>query len=185
MRILAPLLCALMCAVPAKADTYWFAEPPAASAENPVLDCIRGVLLSEDADHYVLRVVGGEMTVAKKRVVRIDKDDLTVEAIAKMEADAAAALAKANEERQILQDVERNRRNVFVADAAARRQGQVEPPMPVAQPPVAPFDPVVGVARVGALKQQMVLAATMRFRQAVTAGERAEARRLMRVTRRS
>ncbi|MFN9706494.1 MAG: hypothetical protein ACK595_16965, partial [Planctomycetota bacterium] len=60
MRILAPLLCALTCAVPAKADTYWFAEPPAASAENPVLDCIRGVLLSEDADHYVLRVFGGE-----------------------------------------------------------------------------------------------------------------------------
>ena len=97
MRILAPLLCALTCAVPAKADTYWFAEPPAATEENPVFDCIRGVLLSEDADNYVLRVVGGELTVAKKRVVRVDKDDLTVEAIAKMEADAAAALAKANE----------------------------------------------------------------------------------------
>jgi|688.fasta_scaffold634602_1 hypothetical protein len=185
MRILAPLLCALACAVPAKADTYWFAEPPAASAENPVLDCIRGVLLSEDDDNYVLRVVGGEMTVAKKRVVRVDKDDFTVEAIAKMEADAAAALAKANDERLLTQDVERTRRNVLVADAAARRLVAVEPLAPVAQPPVAPFDPVVGVARVGPLKQQMVLAATMRVRQAVTSQEKTEALRLLRVTRRS
>ena len=184
MRILAPLLCALTCAVPAKADTYWFAEPPTATEENPVLDCIRGVLLSEDADNYVLRVVGGELTVAKKRVVRVDKDDLTVEAITKMEADAAAALAKANEERELVQQVERTRRDVSidvaVADAAARRDGPVAPPAP-AQTPVAPFDPVLGTIRfAGVSKTQLVREATLRFRQTRTAADR----RLMREVRR-
>jgi hypothetical protein len=180
MRILAPLLCALTCAVPAKADTYWFAEPPAATEENPVLDCIRGVLLSEDADNYVLRVVGGELTVAKKRVVRVDKDDLTVEAIAKMEADAAAALAKANEERELSQQIARTTLDVAVADAAARRDGPVAPPAP-AQAPVAPFDPVLGAIRfAGVSKAQLIREATLRFRQTRSAADR----RLMREVRR-
>jgi len=180
MRILAPLLCALTCAVPAKADTYWFAEPPAATEENPVFDCIRGVLLSEDADNYVLRVVGGELTVAKKRVVRVDKDDLTVEALAKMEAEAAAALAKANVERELSQQVERTRLDVAVADAAARRDGPVAQPAP-AQTPVAPFDPVLGAIRfAGVSKTQLVREATLRFRQTRSAADR----RLMREVRR-
>lgn len=183
MRILATLLCALTCAVPAKADTYWFSEPPAASEENAVLDCVRGVLLSEDAENYVLRVVGGEMTVAKKRVVRIDKDDLTVDAIAKTEADAAAALAKANEERALAQQVERARRDVQVADAAARKlaDGGAPAPAPAAQGPAAPFDPVIGALRFGGVsKTQLVREATLRFRMTRNADDR----RLMREIRR-
>lgn len=181
MRILATLLCALTCAVPAKADTYWFSEPPTANEENPVLDCVRGVLLSEDAENYVLRVVGGEMTVAKKRVVRIDKDDLTADAIGKMEADAAAALAKANEERALTQQVERARRDVQVADAAARKLADGGAPAPVAQPPVAPFDPVLGMLRFGGVsKSQIVREATLRFRMTRNTDDR----RLMREVRR-
>lgn len=181
MRTLAILLCALTCAVPAKADTYWFSEPPAAGAENPVLDCVRGVLLSEDADNFVLRVVGGEMTVAKKLVVRIDKDDLTVEAISKTEADAAAALAKANEERELAQQVERARRDVQAADAAMRGPVGVSMPMPAAQAPTAPYDPVLGVLRFGGLsKTQLIREATLRFRMT----RKADDRRLMREVRR-
>lgn len=184
MRFLAVTLCALCCAVPAKADTFWFAEPssqPDAEA-NAVRDCVRGVLLAEDATHYTVRVVGGELTLAKKSVVRVEKDDLTVEAIAKMEADAAAALAAANSDRQTVQQAAVLRRGIAVAEAAAKRDAAAEA-APVAAPVPAPapaFDPVLGIARTTGSKQQLVREATLAFR---ATGDR-DLRRLVRELRR-
>lgn len=185
MRLLAAVVCALCCAVPAKADTFWFAEPSSqAEAEaNAVRDCVRGALLSEDADHYVVRVVGGEITLAKKSVVRVEKDDLTVEAIAKMEADAAEALAQADAERRMRQSAATARRDVAAAEASIGRAEAVEDraSAPASAPLPAPgFDPVLRAMRTNATKQQLVREATLAFAQT---GDR-DLRRLMRQLRR-
>lgn len=166
MRSLA-VLCALFAALPAKADTFWFAEPSSTpeAADNAVRDCVRGVLLSEDKDAYVVRVVGGELTIAKASVVRVEKDDLTVEAIAKAEADAKADLAAADAERAQRQAESKLVRDVAVAEAAARKA----PAAPSAQdrgsaaPAAGAFDPVAGFGRAGMGKRDLLREATMAY----------------------
>jgi hypothetical protein len=185
MRLLAVVVCALCCAVPAKADTFWFAEPSSqAEAEgNAVRDCVRGALLSEDADHYVVRVVGGEITLAKKSVVRVEKDDLTVDAIAKMEADAAEALAQADAERRMRQANARARRDVAAAEASVSRAEPAKDRADSAASPMLPapgFDPVLRAMRMNGSKQQLVREATLAFERT---GDR-DLLRLMRQLRR-
>ncbi|MFY9343103.1 MAG: hypothetical protein WAT39_11470 [Planctomycetota bacterium] len=146
MRILPLSVCALLFALPAKADKFWLSDPAgaknAAAGSSP--DVIEGVLLAEDADGYHIRVVGGELVLAKKSVFKVEKDGLTVDAIAKAEKAAAETLALANKERQLKQAVAKKEREVQVAEATARKGG-AKPVEASAKKATAPagFDPVI------------------------------------------
>lgn len=149
MRFLPLTACALLFALPAKADKFWLSDPDAqkngAAASSP--DVIEGVLLAEDADSYHIRVVGGEVVLAKKRVFKVEKDGLTIDAIVKAEKDSAEALALANKERELHQEIARKEREIRAVEAAARK-GAAQPaaaPQPEVTAP-AEFDPVLGVA---------------------------------------
>lgn len=150
MRFLPLTACALLFALPAKADKFWLSDPAAQkNAEATSPDILEGVLLAEDADGYHIRVVGGELVLAKKLVFKIEKDDLTVEAIVKAEKDAAEALALANKERELQQQIARKEREIRAAEATARKGGgkAAEASLadaPQAAPPV--FDPVLGTS---------------------------------------
>ena len=159
MRFLPLSVCALLFALPAKADKYWLSDPAgeknAAAGSSP--NVIEGVLLAEDKDGYHLRIVGGEMLLLKKSVFKVEKDDLTLAAIVKAEQDLADKQAAANREREQEQTASRKLRDIQVLEASMRRsrgdvidaQAQVSAPVP--QPY---FDPVVGVARGGLGPQQ-------------------------------
>lgn len=147
MRILFPLCVVAFLAAPAKADKFWFSAPDKQSVEGSLPDMIEGVLLDEDAVNFHVRVVGGEVVIAKKRVVKREADELTVEAIAaaekRMHDEAAVASARRAETR--------TQRDVKVAEASASRSGARATPAPapaaVRAPAAAPeFDPVLGIA---------------------------------------
>lgn len=150
MRILLPLCVGALFAAPAKADKFWFSDPSQQTVEGAAPDMLEGVLLEEDAVSYHVRVVGGEVVIGKQRVFRIEKDGLTVEAIAAAEKDLQAK-AKPELERQALArataraerraaEASARRTDVRAADASAPTAGQVRIPVE------ASFDPVVGVA---------------------------------------
>lgn len=71
---------------------------------------IDGVIVSEDEDNYNLRVVGGELVLAKSAVVEIERNSLDVAAIERMEQEQADALAAAESSRQELRAVEASAR---------------------------------------------------------------------------
>lgn len=147
MRFLPLTACALLFALPAKADKFWLSDPAAQqnapASSSP--DLLEGVLLGEEGDSYRIRVVGGELLLAKKAVFKVEKDGLTVEAIAKAEKDAAETLALANRERELQQQIARKERDVKAAEAAARKRDvkPAEASLRAADEPVA-FDPVLG-----------------------------------------
>lgn len=146
MRTLPLIACALLFAVPAKADKFWLSDPAAQkdAAAGSTPDVIEGVLLAEDADGYHLRIVGGELVLPKKAVFKIEKDGLTVDAIVKVEKDAAAVLATADRERQLLQEVARKEREIRVAEASARRGSARPAEASAPRRDAAPaYDPVV------------------------------------------
>jgi len=149
MRILLFPLAALLFTVPAKADKFWFSDPAAnRAAEGSLPDMIAGVLLGEDADVYRIRTVGGELVLAKKSVVRVEKDGLTVEAIERAEKEAADALAAANRERELRQQIGKKEREIRAAEAATKKGAgkPVEASAPATvEPPT--FDPVLGVGK--------------------------------------
>src|SRR5678816_1351488 len=136
---------------PAKADKFWFSDPAAQkdAVENSSPDYIQGVLLSEDADGYHIRVAGGELVLAKKLVFKVEKDDMTVDAIVKAEKASAEAQALANKERELQQQIARKERELKAAEASAHKGGAkaVDASLQTAPAPApAPFDPVLGVA---------------------------------------
>ncbi|MBL8754122.1 MAG: hypothetical protein JNK15_12550 [Planctomycetes bacterium] len=141
MRILPPLVCALVFALPAKADKFWLSDPAAqknaAAGSSP--EVIEGVLLAEDADNYHVRVVGGELVLAKKSVFKVEKDGLKLDTIVKAEKDAAEALALANQERALQQQVAKKEREVRAAEASMRKSDKVAG----AKAADADFDPVL------------------------------------------
>lgn len=149
MRFLPLSACALLFALPAKADKFWLSDPAAQknapASSSP--DLIHGVLLAEDADGYHIRVVGGEVVLPKQLVFKVEKDDLTIDAITKSEKDSAEALAAANKERQLQQKVAREERQLKAAEAAAKKSdakpAEASAPKTVA---VATFDPTLGIA---------------------------------------
>lgn len=146
MRTLPLIACALLFAVPAKADKFWLSDPAAqkdaAAGSSP--DVLEGVLLAEDADGYHIRIVGGELVLPKKAVFKIEKDGLTVDAIVKAEKDAAAALLTADRERQLLQEVARKEREIKVAEASAQRGAARPAEASAPRRDAAPaYDPVV------------------------------------------
>jgi len=150
MRFLPLTACALLFALPAKADKFWLAETskaPANQASSP--NFVEGVLMEETDGMYVLRVVGGEMRLPKASVSKVEKDELTIGAIENAEKAAAEKLAQQNRERELEQSAARKAREIQVLEASVRRGGKaadaVVAPADVPQQPV--FDPVVGVAR--------------------------------------
>lgn len=78
-----PLLLTVLAALHApnaNPDTFWVLAQKGADAQP-----IRGALIAEDATHYHVRVEGGELWLEKATVQRVEKDDLTVEAIQQKE----------------------------------------------------------------------------------------------------
>ncbi len=123
------------------ADRFHLTSQQEASraAEGSSPDAIEGVLLGEEDGMYRLRVVGGEMWLAKSAVQRIEKDALTVadiEAREKLQADAAAKADGANAGTPV--------------DAAARKGDRatadaiVPAPASIPAPTRSRFDPVLG-----------------------------------------
>lgn len=150
MRFLPLTACALLFALPAKADKFWLAESsntPANQASTP--NFVEGVLLEEADGMYVLRVVGGELRLPKASVSKVEKDGLTIGAIEQAEKAAAEKLALQNRERELEQGAAKKAREIQALEASARRSNKpadvVVVPADAPQAPV--FDPVVGVAR--------------------------------------
>jgi hypothetical protein len=165
MRILPLSICALVFALPAKADKFWLTDPAAQKTASPGSspEVVDGVLIAEDADNYHVRVAGGEMVLPKKAVFKIEKDDLTIETIVKGEKESAEKLALANRERVLKQQIAQKERDVRVAEASAKRSAKaVEASSSKSEPvvPVAGFDPVIGRATVssGDMVRQALLA---------------------------
>lgn len=151
MRFLPLTACALLFALPAKADKFWLAETsntPANQASTP--NFVEGVLMEETDGMYVLRVVGGEMRLPKSSVSKVEKDGLTIGAIEQAEKAAAEKLALQNRERELEQSAAKKAREIQVLEASARRSAKpadaVVAPAPDV-PPAPVFDPVIGVAR--------------------------------------
>ena len=152
MRYLPLIAGVLLICAPAKADKFWLSDPEAeqnaAAGSSPNL--IEGVLLSEDADGYHVRVEGGEVVLPKKSVFKIENDKLSVDAIAEAEADSKEAGELANEERRLVQATQRAEREVRFAEASARRSSQAveadTTSLQVEPVAVTGYDPVIGVA---------------------------------------
>lgn len=150
MRTLPLIACALLFALPAKADKFWLTDPDAAknAAPGSSPEFVAGVLLAEDGDAYHIRVVGGELILAKKSVFKIEKDGLSLDAIVKAEKDGAEALALRNRERLLKQQIAKKEREVQVAEASAKK-GAAKPAAQASakgEAAAAGFDPVVGRA---------------------------------------
>lgn len=148
MRYFPVTLCALLFAVPAKADKFWLADPAsqknAAAGSSP--DYVEGVLLAESDEGYHVRVVGGELVLPKKSVFRIEKDGLSIDAILKAERDAAAGREAAEKERRLAQAAARASREAKAVEASASRAAPVAAEVAPAIEAAPVFDPVIGVA---------------------------------------
>ncbi|MBK8975329.1 MAG: hypothetical protein IPM29_05345 [Planctomycetes bacterium] len=151
--VLLPALCAALCASAAHADRFHLG--PADRAEQMTAgepDIVEGVLLREEDGRYVIRVVGGEIQIAKALVREIERDDLTVEEIERREQAARGSLAEANaerESRQALAQAERMERirEVRAAEASARRTAAQPAEASVPPLPRQAYDPVLGIVR--------------------------------------
>lgn len=114
-RIVVPSLLLAVLAPSLRADKFYFAsdEDQEKTVGNAAKESfVEGVLLKEDKDSYTIRIMGGEMVVAKAMVVKIERDGLTV---AQLEAAEAAR-------KDELAQQETNRRQLQAAAAAARRE---------------------------------------------------------------
>ena len=115
-------LFATVFAPPAKADKFHFGpqDETAKTEGNAVGRVVQGVLIKQDKDTYTIRIVGGEITVAKSMVTKIEKDGLTAKMIETME----------NNQKDQLTQQNTNRRQVQAAEASARKAAA----KPAAQP---------------------------------------------------
>jgi len=166
MRILPFVLGMLLLQVPAKADKFWLSDPEnhKQSAEGSSPAVVVGVLIAESDEGYHVRIVGGEVILPKASVFKIEKDDLSVEAIVKAETDQAKQREAADKDRAMAQAAEKRSRDVKAAEASAKKADAA--PIPAAQPAVpsaaeaaaraadAGFDPVLGVDRSPAAMNQ-------------------------------
>ena len=151
MRYLPLIAGVLLICAPAKADKFWLTDPKteknAAAGSSPNLN--EGVLVAEDDDSYHVRINGGEVLLPKSSVFKVEKDDLTLDAIVKAEADSQKAGEQANEERRATQATQKRQRDVRIAEASSRRSAQAvdagttRGTTPV---PAGRFDPVLGVS---------------------------------------
>lgn len=149
MRYLPLIAGVLLICAPAKADKFWLSDPKseqsAAAGSSPNL--IQGVLVAEDDDGYHVRIEGGEILLPKKSVFKIEKDDLTLDAIVKAETDSKQGGKTANESRRASQASQKRMRDVRIADASASRSTQVIEASAPQSAPTEGFDPILGVAR--------------------------------------
>lgn len=161
MRILPLVLGSLLFQVPAYADTFWLSDPAAQknAAEGSQPDVVRGVLIAESDEGYHVRIVGGEVILPKSSVFKIEKDDLSIDAIVKLEQDQADALAAADRERQMAQAAARRARQVAAVEASTTKAAtSTTTEAVVVAEPEPSFDPVLGVAREsGAINQPQLL----------------------------
>jgi Xaa-Pro aminopeptidase len=129
MRFLALTACALLFALPAKADKFWLTDPAAQKTATPGSspELIEGVLIAESDEGYHVRVVGGELLLPKQSVCKIEKDDLSLDAIVKAERAAAEQSAAAERERVAAQQAAKNQRELQAMEAAARRSAAAVP----------------------------------------------------------
>jgi hypothetical protein len=114
-RIAIPSLVLALLAPSVNADKFYFGtdEDQKKTVGNAAGDnFVEGVLLKQDKDTYTIRILGGEMNIAKSMVTRVEKDGLTV---AQLEAREAAR-------KDDLAQQENNRRQLQAAEAAARRE---------------------------------------------------------------
>lgn len=101
--------------LPAHADKV-FLKATSSAAEGNANDFIEGKILEEDKDRIVLRVEGGQMTLDRSRIARIEKDALAVKDIEDREEKASEVLAQADEARRAQQGQ--------WAEASARRRAE-------------------------------------------------------------
>ncbi|MCP5043754.1 MAG: hypothetical protein GY944_22220, partial [bacterium] len=107
----------------ASADRFYFGSPTTAQKiSDGTADFIEGVLLREADGQYVIRVEGGEISVAKSLVWKVESNELTVAQLEAREQGATAALASAN-------DIRRERQTTA---AATRRNVLLEARAPAA-----------------------------------------------------
>lgn len=153
MRIIPFVLGALLLQVPAKADKFWLSDPEnqKKAAEGSTPDVVVGVLIAESDEGYHVRIVGGEVILPKKSVRKIEKDDLSIDTIVKMEKDQAQQRDAAEKERQMAASAAQRARDVKAVEATAKRAATVAAapaPAPARTEVQAPgFDPVIGVYR--------------------------------------
>jgi hypothetical protein len=167
MRFLALTACALLFALPAKADKFWLTDPAAQKTATPGSspELIEGVLIAESDEGYHVRVVGGELLLPKQSVCKIEKDDLSLDAIVKAERAAAEQSAAAERERVAAQQAAKNQRVLQAMEAAARRSAAAVPAPAAAanQTMVTGFDPVLGVVRGPTIQQDLVADAQLAY----------------------
>ena len=160
MRFIPLTVSALLFCVPAKADKFWLSDPQAEqnAAEGSSPNLIEGVLIAESDEGYHVRVVGGEIILPKQSVYKIEKDDLTLDAVVAAEKDAVAAGEQANEERRLTQEIRQREREIRAAEASARRSARAVEASVTPEPQPAPvFDPVLGVFGDGGASDQELM----------------------------
>lgn len=179
MRTLPFVLCSLLLQLPAKADKFWLSNPEndKQQAEGSTPNVVVGVLIAESDEGYHVRVVGGELILPKAAVFKIEKDDLSIDAIAKTEKDQAAAREAADKERQMAAAAQRRAREAKAVEAAARRSDPAPSTTPGAADAAvaaadAGFDPVVGVDRSPAAMGQIELLRELQLAWSLTKDRR-------------
>ena len=85
--------------LPAHADKV-FLKSTSSTATGNAADFLEGKVLEETKDKIVLRIEGGQMTLKRDRIARIEKDELTVKVIEEREGKAQEVLAQADEARR-------------------------------------------------------------------------------------
>ena len=123
-RSVAHVLLALALGTPALADKFHFSPPDADAMRARILV---GVLIEETDSDYVIRVEGGQVTLPKSLVTKVERDGLTVAQLEGRERDSREALAQANQRRIASQRaaaavLETSRRETLAAEASASRE---------------------------------------------------------------
>jgi hypothetical protein len=142
-RLALPVLGLLFLTPLARADRFHFGSAEDAAKVSEGHDVVVGVLLKEEDDNYVIRVEGGEVTVAKSAVHKIEKDGLTVADLEKREQDSRDRLAAANRQRNELVAAEAAAR-ASEREAAAVEAAMTREPAAVEVVPQAGYDPILG-----------------------------------------
>jgi hypothetical protein len=150
---LAPCLMSLLalCSLSplARADRFHLgAESTAEKMVEGEPDVLVGVLLGEEGGFYVIRIEGGEVRIPKASVRKIEKDDLSADAIAEREAEQSAYLAEANALRADMVAAEASARRSRVRDTRAMEASAVrEAGAPLPAPALGPvYDPILHVS---------------------------------------
>jgi hypothetical protein len=132
-------------------DKFWL-EPPASggqAVEGSQPAFLEGVLLDESPTHYHVRVLGGEIWLAKKDVHHVEKDTLDVATLERREREAHSAQSPQGKAEEASAKKEPTQVKPAAMPAAAPKPGQgSEAPQGTAPAPQAPkteFDPVLGV----------------------------------------